>query len=250
VSTPLPVPTALPAPTPLPGAPAPTPPLGAPVTVQGAPAAADTSGTANLAAVIALLIYLGFFGVLGYRRGTQRELILLSVLVLTATGLRLFTEQIVTLFDRFGKGLAFITGQPIPEQSALGVWATANTTTLIIIIWLVVLVFTYLLTNRFVRKSKKDGWAFLLGLLNGLVVASIFAPLITSLIFPGVSLEGTVVQFPVLAFLNNVWQQVASLLSQVWAAIGPISTNVFFLGIVLLVIFAAFTLRTSTKPKS
>jgi hypothetical protein len=248
-----PAPTALPtlpAPTPLPGTPAPTPAPGTPVTLPSAPATADASTTANLAAVVALLIYLGFFGVLGYRRGSQRELILLSVLALTAFGLRIFTEQIVTLFDRIGKGVAFATGQPIPEQSALGVWAQANTTTLILIIWLIVLVLAYWFTNRFVRKTKKDGWAFLLGLLNGLIIASIFAPLLTSLIYPGASLEGTAVQFPVFEFLGNVWEQMTSLLSQVWTAIGPISTSVFFLGIVLLILFAAFTLRTSVKPKS
>jgi hypothetical protein len=40
------------------------------------------------------------------------------------------------------------------------------------------------------------------------------------------------------------------LITRFWTALGPAAANVFFIAIVLLVFFAAFTLRTSTKPKS
>lgn len=237
----------------------PTPPGAAPVGAQTAvdaasqaasQAAPGTGETANAAAVLALLIYLAFFGTLGYRRGTQRELIVLVVALLSSFVLQRFSSTVVLLFDRFGKGLAFLTGQPIPEQSGLGVWATANTQTLLLVLWLVIVVFTYILTNRLVRKSKMDGWAAILGVLNGLVFASIFAPLLTTLIFPGVTIQGPVVQLPVLGFLTNVWQQVSNLLVRVWGVIQPVATNVFFLGVVVLILFAALTLRTNVKPKS
>jgi len=239
-------PQATPVPT-LPGA-----PVGAQAATQTtAQTATQTTGeTANAAAVLALLIYLAFFGALGYRRGTQRELIVFAVALLSSFVLQQFDDAIVLLFDRFGKGLAFLTGQPIPEQSALGVWAAANTQTLLLLLWLITIVFTYILTNQAVRKSKKDGWAVILGVLNGLVFASIFAPLLTTLIFPGVTIQGPVVQLPVLGFLSNTWQQVSNLIVRVWAVIQPVATNVFFLGVVLLVLFAALTLRTSVKPKS
>jgi hypothetical protein len=204
----------------------------------------------NLAALVALFIYLAFFGLLGYRRGARRELIVLSVALGSSFLLQRFSDLIVVLFDRFGKGLAFIAGQPIPEQSGLGAWAAANTQTLLILLWLGIVVTTYILTTMFVRKSSKDGWAVLLGVLNGLVFASIFAPLLTMLIFPTATVEGPVVQMPFLGFLGNVWQQLTSLAANLWSAIQPIATNVFFLGIVLLVLLAALTLRTSVRSKS
>ena len=241
-STP-PAPTAIPGPTatPIPGA-----PTAAPI-----PGTAPTaSGSANLAAIVALFIYLGFFGAIGYRRGARRELWVLIVAVLLAFGLQQFSDLIVAFFNRFGKGVAFLLGQPIPEISGLGAWAAANTQTLLLLLWLGGVVLTYFLTNRLVRKSKQDGWAILLGILNGIVFAMIFAPLLTSLMYPDVSIEGQISQTPVLSFFSNLWEQITTLFTRFWTALGPAAANVFFLGIVLLVLFAAFTLRTSVKPKS
>ena len=161
ITTPLPTPiptigpTPLPTPTLAPGAPTPVPPVSTPPL---------TTETTNLAAIVALLIYLAFFGAIGYRRGARRELWVLVVAVLLAFGLQQFSDLIVLIFDRFGKGLAFITGQPIPEQSTLGAWAAANTTTLLLLLWFGGVVFTYIMTNHFVRKSKSDGWAVLSGI--------------------------------------------------------------------------------------
>jgi hypothetical protein len=187
---------------------------------------------------------------MGYRRGAQRELIVFVVALGLSFILQRFSDAVITLFDRFGKGLAFITGQPIPEQSGLGAWAEANTATLLTLLWLAGIVFTYIISNQAVRKSKKDGWAVILGVLNGLVFATIFAPLLTALILPGVPIQGPVVQLPVLGFIGNVWQQLSNLAVRAWAVIQPVATNVFFLAVTLLILLAAFTLRTSVKPKS
>ena len=243
-STPtLPAPTATPVPTttPIPGAPTAAPIPGTTPTA---------SGSANLAAIVALFIYLAFFGAIGYRRGARRELWVLIVAVLLAFGLQQFSDLIVAFFNRFGKGVAFLLGQPIPDVSGLGAWAAANTQTLLLLLWLGGVVLTYFLTNRLVRKSKQDGWAILLGILNGIVFAMIFAPLLTSLMYPDVSIEGQISQTPVLSFFSNLWEQITTLFARFWTALGPAAANVFFLGIVLLVLFAAFTLRTSAKPKS
>ncbi len=254
LTTPLPtapLPT-LPAPTatPVPGVPTTTPIPGVPTAAPLPETTPVSSGTANLAAIVALFIYLGFFGAIGYRRGARRELWVLIVAVLLAFGLQQFSDLIVSFFNRFGKGVAFLLGQPIPEVSGLGAWAAANTQTLLLLLWLGGVVLTYFLTNRLVRKSKQDGWAILLGMLNGIVFAMIFAPLLTSLMYPDVSIEGQISQTPVLSFFSNLWNQITTLFSRFWTALGPAAANVFFLGIVLLVLFAAFTLRTSVKPKS
>ena len=239
-----PVPTPIPTPLPVgPGTPAPTAP---PVeTTVG-----QATQTSNVAAIVALLIYLTFFGVMGYRRGWQRELIVLVTALGASFLLQQFSSVVVLLFDRFGKGLAFLTGQPIPEQSPLGAWAAANTPTLLILIWLGVMVFTYFVTNRYVRKSKKDGWAAIVGVLNGLVFGSVFAPLLTTLIFPNTTIQGPIVQLPVLGFLTNIWQQLGNLAARLWVILQPVATGVFFLAVTLLILLAALTLRTSAKPKS
>jgi hypothetical protein len=248
-----PAPQAAPLTTPVPTeVPAPTPTLvpGAPTQPPDAITPSVPAETANLAAMVALFIYLAFFGAIGYRRGAQRELWVLAIAVLAAFGLQQFSDLLVLTLDRFGKGLAFITGQPVPDQSALGAWAEANTQTLLLLLWLATIVVTYFLTNRLVRKSSHDGWAILLGVLNGVVFAMIFAPLLTSLIYPDVTIEGPISQRPVLNFFGNLWLQITTLMSRVWAALGPAAENVFFAAIVFLVLLAAFTLRSSTRAKS
>ncbi len=252
LTTPLPtvpVPT-VPVPTPVPGVPTATPIPGVPTAAPIPGTTPTASGTANLAAIVALFIYLGFFGAIGYRRGTQRELWVLLGAVFLAFGLQQFSDLVVSVFNRFGKGVAFLLGQPIPDESGLGAWAAANTQTLLLLLWLGGVVFTYFLTNRLVRKSKQDGWSMLLGVLNGIVFAMIFAPLLTSLMYPGVSIQGQISQTPVLGFFSNLWEQISTLFSRFWIALGPAASNVFFLGIVVLVLFAAFTLRTSVKAKA
>ena len=252
LTTPLPtvpVPTA-PVPTPIPGVPTATPIPGVPTAAPLPGTTPTASGTANLAAIVALFIYLGFFGAIGYRRGTQRELWVLAVAVFLAFGLQQFSDLVVQFFNRFGKGIAFLLGQPIPDESGLGAWAAANTQTLLLLLWLGGVVITYFLTNRLVRKSKQDGWSMLLGVLNGIVFAMIFAPLLTSLMYPGVSIQGQISQTPVLGFFSNLWDQISTLFARFWTALGPAASNVFFLGIVVLVLFAAFTLRTSVKAKA
>ena len=247
-ATPVPTPVPTPISTPTlpvgPGTPAPTAPL------DTTPVGPITGQTSNVAAIVALFIYLTFFGVMGYRRGWQRELIVLLVALGASFLLQQFSSIVILLFDRFGKGLAFLTGQPIPQQSGLGAWAAANTPTLLILLWLGIMVFTYLLTNRYVRKSKKDGWAAIVGVLNGLVFGSVFAPLLTSLIFPQSTIQGPIVQLPVLGFLTNIWQQLGNLAARIWVILQPVATGVFFLGVTLLILLAALTLRTSAKPKS
>ena len=78
----------------------------------------------------------------------------------------------------------------------------------------------------------------------------IFAPLLTSLMYPGVSIEGQISQTPVLSFFSNLWEPDQYF---VLRASGPHwgrQLRTFsFSESCLLVLFAAFTLRTSVKPK-
>lgn|GEM_PF-1093808 len=204
----------------------------------------------GLAAILALFIYLGFFGTIGYRRGATRELITLAVSLGMYFVLQQFSAVFVSVADKFGKGVSFLFGQEIPTTSALGAWAAANTSTYLLSIWLVVVLLTYVLTSHFVRNSKKDGWAVLYGIGNGLVFATVFAPLLTALIFPGSSVQAPATSMPILGFLANIWQQMLDLVARLWVVIQPNANMWFFLSVVLLVLLAAFTLRSSAKPKA
>jgi hypothetical protein len=112
-----------------------------------------------------------------------------------------------------------------------------------------VVVFTYLMTQHFVRKSKSNGWAVLAGWGNALVFATVFAPLLTALIYPEATVPDDVSHLLILSFLGNVWKEFVRLFTEFWALLEPYGTQVVFLSLVILVLFAAFTLRTSAKAK-
>lgn len=228
---------------PVPGAPTPVPVTGP----TGATIASVADQPNSAAALLALVIYLAVFGVLGYRRGWQRELTVLAVSLGLFFILQRYSDQIVALFDKFGKGWAFILGQPIPQQSGLGAWAAANEATLMIVLWLLIVVFTYVLTGQMFKKSKKDGWGFLTGVLNGLVIATVFAPLLTGLIYPNSTVQGPIIELSLPTFLGNIWAALTGFVARVWTVIQPYGAQVLFLGVVLLVLLAAFTLRTSPR---
>lgn len=214
------------------------------------PAPPGTEQSLELAAVLALVIYLIFFGWLGYRRGLERERITLGVSLGLFFALQLFGERLVGIADKFGKGWAFLLGQDIPAQSALGLWAAENQTTFLISIWLVSVLVTYLITQQMVRKSKSDGWAVLAGIANGLVFATLFAPLLTSMIFPESARPGQVNHLLILGFVRNIWEQSGDVLGSMWELIEPNGTTFFFAVLIAVVLFAAITLRSSVKSKS
>lgn len=224
-----------------------------PLTVDAAASAATTGATVapttDLASILALVVYLAFFGWIGYRRGATRETITFVVSLGMFFLLQRFSDRFVSIADKFGKGVAFATGQEIPAVSPLGAWAEANQTTFLISIWLMVVLFTYFMTQHFVRKSKSNGWAVLAGWGNALVFATVFAPLLTGLIFPGAAPPDDVNHLLILSFLGNIWNEFLRLFGEFWALIGPLDTQVVFLGLVVLVLLAAFTLRTSAKAK-
>ena len=211
-------------------------------------ATAQASQSYDLLAVTAFVIYLGFFGWLGYRRGTSRELPVFLVAITAWILLRQFSAWFVRLADTFGKGLAFITTQQVPESTPIGDWVAANETTYLLLIWLFVVVLTYFITIVAVKKSKHNGWSVLLGFANGILFATVFAPLLAALIVPPAS-PVQLPTMPVIDFLTNTFDAMMTVVANAWVVIEPYASVVFIGSIFLLVVFAAFSLRARAKAK-
>lgn len=226
----------------------------APVATAAQGGATTGNGTQqiNLAAILALFIYLIFFGTIGYRRGARREWITLAVSLGLFFLLQQYSAAVVAFANKIGQGIAFMFGQDVSAVSRLGAWASANTTTFLFIIWLTMVVSTYLLTNHFVKKadSKSNGWAVLAGMCNGLVFATVFAPLLTTLIIPSATVTEPGTRIQLVDVVSNIWQAITDLMVRAWTLIEPNAEAFFFLGVVVLVLLAAFTLRSSAKPKA
>ena len=212
-------------------------------------AAAQVNQSYYLAAVTAFVIYMAFFGWLGYRRGTSRELPVFLVAITTWILLRQFSDWFVRLADTFGKGLVFISTQQVPESTPIGDWVAANESTYLLLIWLFVVVVTYLITIVAVKKTKHNGWSVLLGFANGILFATVFAPLLSALIAPPAVSPVQMSTMPVVDFLTNTFDAMVAVAANAWMAIQPYASFVVIASIFLLVLFAAFSLRAGAKAK-
>lgn len=213
----------------------------------------DTTVQANqsyyLAAVTVFVVYLAFFGWLGHRRGTRRELPVFLVAITAWILLRQFSAWFVNLASTFGKGVAFFRTGEVPESTPIGTWVAANESTYLLLIWLFVVVVTYIITIVGVKKTKHNGWSVLLGFANGILFATVFAPLLSALIAPPATSPVQTSTMPVVDFLTNAFAAAVTVATNAWVAIQPYATVVVIGSIFILVVFAAFTLRTGAKAK-
>ncbi len=217
--------------------------------------------------LVTLLLYLLFFGWIGVRRGALAELIVLGVALLFWVGLQALADPLISFVNLGGKALqAIFTGQFNTEDlnviAALPNLVTPeNRRGFLFLLWGLVLLLTYIFTGRSAKRNAlgNTGWAFLVGIANALVFASILLPRLLTLVLPDVdgaitlgngaaldSLTGRVDIFGVLSRGINI---VLENLSRLWVAIQPQAQLVLLIVLTLILVLAASTLRPSS-PRS
>lgn len=156
----------------------------------------------QLEVLITFLLYIAFFGWIGYMRGTLSEGIVFGVAL---TAWLLFQEQgdiFVRIINLGSKGVAFVQAGGLGEnpEAAFGAvssatpWVTADSRGgFLFILWAFLLFLAYIISGpKFLgKKSRGDGWAVILGILNGLLYATILLPRLVTLIQPVQVAEAT-----------------------------------------------------------
>jgi len=137
---------------------------------------------------IVLGAFLLLFGWLGYRRGSRAELATLVVTI----GARLFLEargpDLVKIINRMAVGFLFLVRGGFTSDNPSAVIASLRergplisdqaAPTFLLILFVGAVVLTYLLGSAKQLKSKSTLWSALLGAANGLVLKTIFLPLL------------------------------------------------------------------------
>ncbi len=216
--------------------------------------------------VIAFLLYLGFWGWLGYRRGAAREIWLLVITVGAWVVLQERGTILVRLANFFGKFVALVSAGGLGEDSAEALQAladapnvvtTENESGFLFLVWALIVMVAYIVLsdNRWNSRSKKGGLGFVFGAINGLVFAAILLPILGNLVELS---DGSFAEAPLQSIIDLTiafFTRIFDFLRGLWEIITPVSGQAWFILIFVILLIAAFTLRSknskpSEKPKS
>jgi hypothetical protein len=211
--------------------------------------------TSQVAIIISFIIYLVFFGWLGWRRGARREI---TVFLIALIGWLLLQQEgdiVVNIANLGGAALTFATegGFTGSQQDALAAISDAPAlvsddarTSFLFLVWVALFVGSYALTNVMVedKNSHSNGWAILFGILNGLFFAVAFGPSLVALFAPGgeftvVDDDGLNLSGLLAGGLQLIWDGISSL----WGVVSAAGNLGLVILLTLFLVLAATTIR-------
>jgi hypothetical protein len=214
--------------------------------------------TQDTQVLFALLVYLSFFGWIGWRRGLRSEL---TVFVVALLGWVLLQERgnIFVRVTNLGIKFVALLGSSLAtgelDENSLGTQPDfvqpGAEDTFLFLLWIVLLFGTYVLTSRpsFAKQSKKGAWAAVVGGLNGLLLLAVLLPKLNTL-YAGSG--GQIGEAPLQTFARLITQMVSYLVNSVrafWEWVSPLSPISLLIVVTVLLAITALTLRNSAKAK-
>lgn len=210
--------------------------------------------TGQVAVLVSFIVYLAFFGWLGWRRGTRRELIVLITATVSWLLLQELGDTVVSVANLGSSALAFareggLTGDAADAFAAISDAPAAVTNdsraTFLFIVWLAIFVFAYVFTHTAIRDelSFHNGWAILLGMLNGLFFAIAFLPGLAGLFMSDGTLPASGEEFRLLPLIGGSLQLIWDGLVGIWELIAPLGNLALLIILTLLLVIAASTIR-------
>ena len=217
----------------------------------------------QLQTAIAFLLYMFVFGWIGWRRGAMRELIVFITALLTLIIVRTQGDILISMANLAWRLFIAIAGGALSSGDDGGGISLSDTSNLIIpcpsadaavtcnsigflfLFWVSIVILAYLFTSLFIKSSESNGWAILIGIMNGFLYASVFLPRLVSLIDPNaIVLDQPIMIETLFTLLDAAWTSISNVASMIWSSLGSLQPYVLLLLLILLVVGAASTLRT------
>jgi hypothetical protein len=210
--------------------------------------------------VVSFIIYLSFFGWLGWRRGLRRELIVFLIAVVLWLLLQERGDLVINVANLGGAAVTFAQAGGFGENQQEAFAALANAPRIVteearepflFVLWVAVFVAAYALTNVAVqdKNSVRNGWAVLLGMLNGLFFAIAFLPSLVAIFSP----DGTLVTaggFGLSTVLRGGLELIWSGIAAIWGGILTLGPLALLAVVTLLLVLAAGTISGAKAKQS
>lgn len=218
--------------------------------------------TTQGAIIVSFIIYLVFFGWLGWRRGARREITVFVIALIAWIILQQEADTVVNVANLGGAAVTFATsgGFTGSQQDAFAAIGSApalvsddSRTPFLFVLWVAIFVGAYALSNVMIedRQSQRNGWAILFGLLNGLFFTVAFGPSLIALFAPdgdfrvvdenGLNLSGLLG-----SGLELIWDGITSL----WGIVASLGNLGLLILLTLILVLAASTIRGGAKAKT
>ncbi len=212
--------------------------------------------------LLTFILYLVFFGWVGYRRGTMREGIVLTVVAGAWILLQEFGDVLVIVANLGGRFISIVPTGALTKGDAALVEALSNAKnwvspenaeTFLFLIWVALLMAAYMITGIFVKdaKSKRTGMAALLGAVNGLFYAVVLLPNLAQVFLPRGAASASATSAStreILHTLEGSLGVVGSSLGDIWVVFEAQRPFVLLLLLTILLLTAAGSL-SGGKPK-
>ena len=214
--------------------------------------------TSQAAVLVSFLIYLAFFGWLGWSRGVRREFIVTLVAALFWVLLQERGELFVSIANLGAAAFRFLLasglggGQADADASAATLITADGQDAFLFVSWAAIFVLTYIWTNLRIpdRQSTRNGWAIALGMLNGLFFAVAFLPSMVALFAPDGTLPQPGEDLGLLNILGSGVQLIWNSLASLWSLVEPLGNLAILVLFTLILVLAATTIRGGAKAKS
>jgi len=223
----------------------------------------NDASSLELQMLLAVVLYLGFFGWVGVKLGSIRAFIIFIVALVTWIGLQIRGSIVLTLTNLAGKLVqAILSGEfgdadlaAIAEKP--DIITEANADVYLFFVWAVIVGLTYVFTaprrgrgrseRQGGRRQENIGTAILGGIAIGLLCAAILLPRLVGLVLPEKAVHGYAAgkagDVNLLSVLDRTFTIIVRGMGEVWRIIQPYASVVFFIVLVLFLVAAAASLR-------
>ncbi len=216
--------------------------------------------TSETQVLIALILWLSFFGWIGVRRGYLAELWLLGVTVISWVLLQEQGDIVVRLTNFAGKFVALVRagGLTADAEEAVRIVAEApnvitedNRQGFLFLVWALIVLITFIVTSnpRFVKpKTDNKLLSFLVGAVNGLIFAALLLPVLNELL-QAAPLSQDSAWGSLFAVISRIWTLFVDNASGFWSWMLTWPAGVWLLLITALLLLIAWPLRGSAAGK-
>jgi hypothetical protein len=218
--------------------------------------------TSEAAIIISFIIYMIFFGWLGWRRGARREIPVFAIALVSWLLLQQEGDTFVNIANLGGAAVTFATQGGFTGNAQEALAAIGNEPALVnddarisflFVVWLAIFIGSYALSNVMIMdsQSQRNGWAILFGILNGLFFAIAFGPSLVALFAPDgeftvVGDDGLNLSELVAGGLQIIWDGISNL----WGLVATAGNLGLLILLTLLLVLAATTIRGGAKAKT